>query len=104
MTLVRPPYDQFQDDFEIRADCAVSTYGSHLLPKKLFPTDCQCGELAFGQKSALTPASGQYLKKNKLSFPPSWPVYWLLSGYQLDPTPFGNNINFIVTFFNHQEL
>ena len=27
----------------------------------------------------------RYMKKSKLAFPPSWPVYWLLSGKQPDP-------------------
>ena len=31
------------------------------------------------------PHSGQHLKESKLSFPPTWPVYWLLSGEQPDP-------------------
>ena len=31
----------------------------------------------------------------QLSFSPTWPVYWLLSGEQPDPIPFSNNNNTI---------
>ena len=41
-------------------------------------------ESAFGHKSTTLPANCQHLKWSKLSFPPTWPVCWLLSGEQLN--------------------
>ena len=37
------------------------------------------------EKGSLIP--GRY-PESKFSFPPTWPVYWLLGGKQPDPSPF----------------
>ena len=33
-----------------------------------------------------------------LSFSPIWPVYWILSGKQPDPKPFGNTVSIFSLF------
>ena len=89
--LIRPPHDQFQDDFEIKADCAISTYGSHLLPKKLFPTEFSVRILAFGQESVVPPVAGIWNTANS-SFHQlcHFLDFWVVS--KMDST-FSNSIN-----------
>ena len=83
----------------VRDDCAVSACSP---PDQTPVYKCShpllvrgWGESAFGQMFAI-PCSlpfSCHLKWSKLSFPPSWPAYWLLSGEQSDTLciPFGNN-------------
>ena len=90
MTPVRPPMANFK--MPVRADCAVSAC-SPLPPsiKALAPWLSR-RESAFGQASTLSPGC-RHPKQSKLSFPPTWPLYWLLSGEQPDP-PFGYRNSF----------
>ena len=64
----------------------------HIVPppvlsiKALVPLVASGDKSGFGLMSAPPTPSCQHLKQGKLSFPPTWPVYWLLSGEQPDPT------------------
>ena len=50
--------------------------------KSSCPIGCQWGQSAFGQMSTTPTASCQNLKKSKLCFLQTWPIYWLLSSKQ----------------------
>ena len=87
MMLVRPLMTNLK--MTVIDDCAVSA--RRLLPSADSAYKCshpllvgEGRESAFGHKSTTLPANCQHLKWSKLSFPPTWPVCWLLSGEQLN--------------------
>ena len=91
MLLVRPLVTNLK--MTVRADCAVSTYSHFPPPHPISKSSCPLlvgggvgwGSQPWNRYMPPSPPSGQHLKWRKLSFPPAWPVYWLLSGQQLEP-------------------
>ena len=69
-----------------KSNCAVSTCSPpRPQPIKVLAPDCQWREV--GLWTHVHPSLGcQHWKLSKLSFWPTWPLYWLLSSEQPDPT------------------
>ena len=90
LTLVRPLMINLKKT--VRADCAVSECSLPPTPttphtsihKSSSPLTASAG--GGGKMSDTIPPPGcWHLKENKLFFPPTWLVYWLLSSKQQDP-------------------
>ena len=75
---------QFQDDF--RADYAVSACSPLPLPVKVLTPWLSVRGVTFGNEFTHQPLFCQPLKKSKLSFPATWPLYWLQSKEQTYPS------------------
>ena len=87
--LVRPPMTNFK--MTVRADYTFSARNLLLCLQKLLPTDCpgrvgvggrQVQESVFGGASSVPRWLPAFRKKEKrnLSYPPTWPPYWLFRG------------------------
>ena len=90
MVLVRSPMTNLKTT--VRADCTVSACSPLPQPIKALTFSLSGGWEASQplDRCPPSPPSCWHLKWSKLSFPPTWPVYWLLGSEQLHPTPFGN--------------
>ena len=92
--LIRPPMTSLK--MTVRADRAVSKCSPLLVATKTLAPLVASAELGLAGQGVgnqpldrcLPPSSLScwHLKYSKLSFPSTWPVYWLLSSKQPDPT------------------
>ena len=88
MMLVRPLMTNLKTT--VRADGAalhVSPQPPALSMEALTPAVSVSGTWPLNRCHHLSPPSCRHLKESKLSFPPTWPVYWLWSGKQPEPQP-----------------
>ena len=83
MTLIRSPMSNRK--VNVRAEYAVSARSPLLSMKALTTIVASGGELALGL-TFLMPPQLPASKLSNISFPPIWPVCWLLRSKQLEPT------------------